>query len=405
MATKMAELMQQAAEKLDQMDYGSVIQLYQKALALAPNNAGAAMGLVMVFNRVGKSTDALAMLQKLWPAAKTAKGAAGKRFKAAVLAQIGVAQQQMGQLQTALDAYTQAQQLVQSDELQQRINQIKPLVSNPEPVQQLLLHAHQLVITNKPEQARKVYVAALQLHADSIEALRGLAALERQRGAHQEALPLLQKALILAPDRPELYNELGMVFQDRGDLAKAISFHKRAIKVDARFASAHINLGVAYKRQGKSEEAIAAYRAALALAPNSPEAHNNLGNLLRIAGDLAGAKSHLEKALALRPGYADARANLQAVVLALHAAEVPAVPKPSRARPPAKKPATKQPAQKKAPAKAPAGSQARKAQAKPPAKPAAKPAVKVPAKPAAKAAAKPAAKAAPSSRRRPAKQL
>lgn len=328
MTTKLAALMQQAAHKLEQMDYGTVIQLYQQALAIAPNNAGATMGLVMVYNRVGKPTEALTLLDKLWPSAQAAKGATAKRYKAAVLAHMGLARQQLGQLQTALDTYTQAHQLAPTTELQQRIDTLTPLVRNPLPVQQLLLHAQQQVASNQAEQARQSYAAALQLHPDCIEALRGLAALHRQRKAPQEALPLLQKALILAPDRPELYNELGMVFQDLGDFAKAASFHQRALKAAPGFVPAHINLGVAYKRQGKTNDAIAAYRAALALQPHSAAAHNNLGNLLRLAGELDQARQHLEKALELHPGYADAQNNLNDVLQALAAQ---AAPRPAKA--------------------------------------------------------------------------
>jgi tetratricopeptide (TPR) repeat protein len=310
MSTKLAELMHQAAKKLERLDYGAVILLYQKALALAPSNAGATMGLVMVFNRVGRPTEALALLQKLWPSAQAAKGVVGKRFKAAVLAQIGLAQEQLGQLPSALDSYGLAQRLADNPQLQQHIDQIQSQLLRPEPVRQLLLHARQLEVTGKSEQALTAYAAVLKLHPDNVEALRGLASLYRQRGALEDALAPLQKALVLAPDRPELYNELGMVFQDLGDLRKAVTFHKRAIKVDERFTSAHINLGVAYKRLGKHAEAIAAYRAALALNPQSPEAHNNLGNLLHQIGDISGAKRHIEDALRLRPNYPDAQTNL-----------------------------------------------------------------------------------------------
>jgi len=329
-------LLKQAAASLEQMDYGSAMALYRRALTLAPDNAGATMGMAMVYNRAGQPAEALKLLERLWKAATRAKGTAAVTFRAAVLAQLGLAQQQLGRLKQALAAFEEAHRLMPTEELAQRIAKIRPVASSPEPVQQLLLNARQLTAGGELEQAVKVYQAALQLHNDNVEALHGLAMLHRRRGSLDWALPLLQKAVILAPDRADLYNDMGMLFQDLGDLTKAVSFHKRALKVEPRFAPALINLGVAYKRQGKNDDAIAAYQAALAIAPNFAEAHNNLGNLLRVVGKLGLAKQHLEKALALKPGYADAKTNLTAVNEALKAKPV-AKNKPDAKQPQARK--------------------------------------------------------------------
>ena len=153
----------------------------------------------------------------------------------------------------------------------------------------------------------------------------------RDLKAADEALPLLQRAVMLVPDRPDFFNDLVLLFQDRADFAKAVSFHKRAVKVDPGFVFAYINLGVAHKRLGQLDEGVAAYRQALKINPRSPEAHNNLGNLLRTSGDLKQAKTHLETALALRPGYTDAQANLRRVLEAM-ATEKKAKPTPVAAK-------------------------------------------------------------------------
>ncbi|CAN7641375.1 tetratricopeptide repeat protein [Acidovorax sp. LjRoot118] len=310
MSTKLTSLLQQAAAKLSENDYGASIQFYKDALALAPGNAGASMGMAMVLNRVGKADEALVLLNSLWPSAQKARGAPGKQFRAAVLAQMGVAYQLRGHMDQALASYCQAQKYSDSPDLQQRIEHLQAVVNQPDPAQRLLIHGSHMQASGRMEDARRAYSDAVKLAPDSVEALRSLGNLMSQQGSLDEALPLLQKALVLAPDSPELYNELGMLFQRRGDLTKAVSFHKRALKIDPGFVSAFINLGVAYKRKGDNESAIGAYRSAMAIRPNSPEAHNNLGNLLRVEGDLDGARMHLERALAIRPGYEDAQRNL-----------------------------------------------------------------------------------------------
>lgn len=324
MTTKdpLAQLLDRAAAKLDQMDLGGALTLYQQAIKKAPNNAAVVMGLAMTFNRSGQSAQALPLLQRLWDTATKLKSKAPAQFKAAVLAQIGLAYQQMGQMNEALNMFDSAYQLLPSAELEARIQQLQTLVNQNDPIQQLLLTANLAARNQEWERAIKTYVAALQLHPDNVQVLHGLAQVQQARGAPDLALPLLQKAVILAPDRADLFNDLGLVFQEKGELTKAISFHKRALRVKPDLALAYVNIGVAYKKLGQYQEAQDNYRAAIKLAPHLPQAHNNLGNLLRIAGDLAAAKKHLQKALSLQPEYPAAMENLQAVELALKEAKV-----------------------------------------------------------------------------------
>jgi tetratricopeptide (TPR) repeat protein len=315
-------VLKEAAHHLGQYDLGSALQLYQQALTREPTNAAAGMGLAMVLNRTNRPTEALHLLNRIWAAMIRAKPKLPVAQQAAVLAQIGLAQQELGQLGAALESYRHAARLVNSEDLTRRIKQIAPLVGSPAPVQQLVLHGRQLKAAGQLDDAARTYLGALQLQPDSADVLHELAMVLLQLGMHEKALPLLQKAVILAPDRPEFFNDFGILFQQRSDFSKAVSFHKRAIKLSPGFVFAHINLGVAHKQLGQNEESLAAYRKALELEPNSPEAHSNLGNLLRMMGELKSAKKHLERALTLRPGYVDAAANLDALMKAMANAPV-----------------------------------------------------------------------------------
>ncbi len=332
MTTKdpLAQLLSRAATKLDQMDLGGALDLYQQAIQKAPNNAAAVMGLAMTFNRSGQSSQALPLLHRLWGTAVKLKTKAPVQFKSAVLAQMGLAHQQLGQISEALSMFESAHQLLPSEELQTRIQQLQTLVNQNDPIQQLLLTAQLAARSQDWERAIKTYVAALQLHPDSVDTLHGLATVQRARGASELALPLLQKAVMLAPDRADLFNDLGLVFHDKGELPKAISFHKRALRIDPGHVLALVNLGVAHKRLGQFDEAVAAYQAALKIDPTLAQAHNNLGNLLRIQGQLTEAKTHLKRALALQPEYTDAKQNLLALEAQLRAPSTQ-VKKPSNA--------------------------------------------------------------------------
>ena len=315
-------LLQQAAHKLEALEFGSALALYQQALALAPNNAGATMGLVMTYNRIGQPQEALKRLHTLWQAVQKAPGEPGKTFQASVLAQIGWAHEQLGNTPMALSAFEKAFQLCPTAELQQRIAKLKPQSASAalDPIHTLLLQAKTQQQAGNIAAAAQTVSQALAIHPDHVDALQHMASLQRQLRAPTQALALLQRAIILNPQRADLFNDLGIVFQELGNLPKAISFHKRALKVDPRFVFAMINLGVAYKRQGKFDLAISAYQDALQHAPHMAEAHNNLGNLLRLQGQLSQAKTHLLQALQLKPGYADALNNLSAVEAELNSA-------------------------------------------------------------------------------------
>ncbi|SFM05467.1 tetratricopeptide repeat protein [Nitrosomonas communis] len=313
MTKTLTDILKEAGAFLEKRDYTNASTLYQEAMKLQPGNAAAAMGIAMIHNRTGQPEEALKILQGVWKTISSSKMKKAVAPKAAVLAQIGLAQQQLGRALEALQIFRQANALLPSTELTERIQKLENVIENPNTIEQLLIRASQLHRSGKLEEAVKVYHAALQINADHPEALHGLGLTLSTQKDLDGALPLLQQAIVLAPDRPDYYNDLGILFQERGEFEKAISFHKRALKIKADFFPAYINLGVAYKRLGKLDDAIAAYRQAIAIQPNSAAAHNNLGNLLRIQGDLVNARKELEQAIQLQPGYQGAIENLAAL--------------------------------------------------------------------------------------------
>ena len=310
MTQELVVLLREANALLENRDYANATARYRELLKQNPGNAAAYMGLAMVHNRTGQPEEALRIFYKVWKIIARSKAKKNVASKAAVLAQIGLAQLQLGQLTEALKSFRKANALLPSDELAERIHKLENMLENPNALVQLLIRANQLRHARNLDAAAKVYQAALQIDADHPEALHGLGLVLHAKQDPEGALPLIQQAIMLAPDRAHYYNDLGIVFQDLGELDKAISFHKRALKVDAGFVPAHINLGVAYKRSGKIKEAIAAYRKAIELQPGSSVAHNNLGNLLRVQGDLTSAREELNRALELQPDNQDAIKNL-----------------------------------------------------------------------------------------------
>ena len=322
MTNSFETLVQQASAKLQALDFGNAAELYTEALRLKPNNGAAQMGLAMVYNHTGESAKALQILQTIWASVQSSspekQATLDKSTQAEILAQIGIAQQQLGQLDQALACYKQAFNVCPSEPLKIRIVNLTNALVAATPFEQLLKHAQKSQVNGLLSEAVKAYKAALQLNPDSDRAQHGLGNVLRQMGDLQAAIPFIQQAIIMQPEVAEYHNTLGMLFQQKGELEKAVTFHSRAINLDPKYAAAYCNLGVVLKNLDRVTDAIAAYQQALQINPDLAEVHNNLGNLLRAMGDLAGAQASLEQALRIQPDYPDAQQNLKELLVLLN---------------------------------------------------------------------------------------
>ena len=132
----------------------------------------------------------------------------------------------------------------------------------------------------EPELAEVHYRAALAARPASRAALLGLGTILLQAGHPDQALSLLQRATIVAPD----------------------------------WARAWSNLGVALRRQGRQDEAVSAYRRALSLEPRLSPAWYNLGRLLEMTGDLPGAAAAYRQGFEAAPEDCDLRRALAGIL-------------------------------------------------------------------------------------------
>jgi tetratricopeptide (TPR) repeat protein len=194
------------------------------------------------------------------------------------------------------------------------------------------------------DHAEAGYRGIIEAHPGHVEALHYLGVLLHQRGQHENAARLLDRALELSPDFAACWSNRGLVAAALGDAPFAVACHERALSIDPSFANAANNLGVAlqlagregealdaYRRAlglqpnfidartnlgatlaklGRHEEALAVYREALARDPANPSAHFGAGNALRELGHLDDAIQSLQRAVELAPGHFESRVNL-----------------------------------------------------------------------------------------------
>ncbi len=131
-------------------------------------------------------------------------------------------------------------------------------------------------------------------------------------GAH-EAIRLLEAALPLHAEDPDVLTRLGYLRQMRGDLDGAERLYDRALQVDPNRAVAAANLGVLYARRGTLGRALELWRDAFRLHPQLTELGLNLANGLCATGDAGEAREVVQRALLHNPDSGAARTLLNSV--------------------------------------------------------------------------------------------
>ena len=108
----------------------------------------------------------------------------------------------------------------------------------------------------------------LSIQPDSVDALRGLAALAVEQEDFQQGVDR-QARLIesRASEAQELFYNTGLLLQKSGQSEDAIRLYREALAERPQFAEALLNLGHAHKAQGQETEARQYWRQALEARP------------------------------------------------------------------------------------------------------------------------------------------
>jgi protein O-GlcNAc transferase len=205
---------------------------------------------------------------------------------------LGVALQQRGRLDEALDAYRHAIKLRPAD-----------------------LEAHYnlgvaLQQQGRLDEASAAYQHVIRLNPNSPQVYLNLGSVQQELGQTEAAMITFEHAIRLDPGYAEAHYNRGLLLQRQGRLEDAIGAYRQAIDVKQDYVEAINNLGIVRQEQGRLNEAIAAFQQVLKLRPAFPEPHNNLGIALLAHGRLEDALTAFQQALALKPEYADAFYNM-----------------------------------------------------------------------------------------------
>lgn len=181
----------------------------------------------------------------------------------------------------------------------------------------LLLRAvacHQVGLLSNAEQ---LYRKVLDAQPRQFDCLHLLGLIHYHRGAHAEALELIERALAVNPKVPAAHNSRAAALNGMTRFAEAVASCDRAIALDPNNAEAFCNRGHALVELKRGEEALASCDRAIALRPEMVEAYNNRGNALKELKRFDQALASYERAIVLRPDYAEAFNNCANVLIGL----------------------------------------------------------------------------------------
>ena len=127
-----------------------------------------------------------------------------------------------------------------------------------------------------------------------------------QHGNNTEAVKLLNKALELNPNRPDVYNALGWVAFTKGAYEEAITHWRKALNTGARLPDLRSSLAFSLMALGRYTEAIGQLESNVQIFPKSVYSHFLLGQAYLQQKDYLNAKKHYQTAIELDQNYVNA---------------------------------------------------------------------------------------------------
>ena len=165
------------------------------------------------------------------------------------------------------------------------------------------------------EEAVTAMTRAVELAPRMAEFRINLSAALGAVGRPADAIPHLAAALWTGGSRPELHNNLGITLERLDRLPEALAAYNNAIGLRADYLAAHYNRGQALRKLGRVLEAMDACRQVLRLRPGHLRAANTLAGLAADTGDARQVIACFRALLDRNPDYAPARS---AMLYSLH---------------------------------------------------------------------------------------
>ncbi|CAE6758345.1 tetratricopeptide repeat protein [Paraburkholderia nemoris] len=297
-------------------EFGHARELYERALAINPDDANVMFRLGVLDMQGGAHDAALAWLDAaLTRAPENARYhfvrgqvfAAAQRFTEAIDAYLQALSFEAGSTDVlfALAAALQAVgEYAAAIEIHTSLLALEP--GHVDALNNLGNCHRQLGDLHAAEAA---YRRAIAAQPDDANALTNLGTLLEAHGRLEEAVVQLEAAVRVAPDSPCSLVNLGVALHRRGEFVRSAALLTHALELDPVFPEAAYNLANALHALGRRSEAVSHYRRAIEQAPTHADAYNNLGIVLQESGSHEDAEHAFGAAIRLRPGFVAALNN------------------------------------------------------------------------------------------------
>ncbi len=187
-------------------------------------------------------------------------------------------------------------ELARDDEAIERLH---PLAASAEP-DDLELAAEVYQRLDRHDEAIPLLLKAVEIRPDSVATLFRLGASSERSGRVQEAERWFRQLLELDPEFAPALNYLGYMWADLGmNLSEALDLVLRAVDLEPENGAYVDSLGWAYFRLGRFDEARDHLERAAVLEPGDAVIHEHLGDLYQAVGQLEEARVLYERALKL----------------------------------------------------------------------------------------------------------
>ncbi len=128
------------------------------------------------------------------------------------------------------------------------------LVREPEAADILVQLGYAQLELGQGEKGELSFLAALEADPGEYSAYLGLSECYRHAGRHEDQASMVEQAMTLAPDDPDVWNAQGVSHEGRGRLLEATAAYEKALTLDPEHRKAANNLGfLLEKRMGQGE--------------------------------------------------------------------------------------------------------------------------------------------------------
>jgi protein O-GlcNAc transferase len=165
--------------------------------------------------------------------------------------------------------------------------------------------------------AEKSYRSILHESPRNFDALHLLGIATLDRGAVDESIDWMQRALAVDSSRANAHFHLARAWVAKGDTQSAAACLDRALGLQPELPDAWFLRANLLQQSARLEESVDSYERAIRTRPDFPEALNNIAVALRALRRTVLALDHVERALTLQPAYPSALNNRGLILLDL----------------------------------------------------------------------------------------